>query len=72
MDYYITDIKKIKSYLLSNIADTNCVGIKDKIEKLIHQIIGTGSLNYGKPLIIYFLIGAILPHLFQDTINFIL
>ena len=72
MDYYITDIKKIKSYLLSNIADVCCIYTKDKIEKLIHQIIGTGSFNYGKPLIIYFLIGAFLPHLFQDTINFIL
>ena len=26
MDYYSTDIKKIKSYLLSNIADTNSAG----------------------------------------------
>ena len=71
MDYYSTDIKKIKSNLLLNIADIYYVDIKDKIEKLKHRIEGTGSSNYGKPLIIYLLINTILPHLFQNSIHFI-
>ena len=71
MDYYSTDIKKIKSNLLLNIADIYCVDIKDKMEKLKHRIAGTGSSDYGKPLIIYLLINAILPHLFQNSIHFI-
>ena len=38
MDYYSTDIKKIKSNLLLNIADIYCVDIKDKTKKLKHKI----------------------------------
>ena len=71
MDYYNTDIKKIKSNLLLNIADNYCVDIKDKKEKLKHKIVGTGSFNDSKPLIKYLLIYTILMHLFQDTIHFI-
>ncbi len=71
MDYYSTDIKKIKSNLLLNIADIYWVDIKDKIEKLKHRIAGIGLFNYSKPLIMYLLVSAVRLHLFQDTIHFI-